>query len=615
MPFDPFERTGPHTCVRCSAIGSLGKIKRLNQETIRGYRGKLRVFFDWAKLNHLVITNPMQRRVSATKPSIEHYTPEVIQDLCGYIRTPDAHPIEALILYLIIFHACSVWELRHAQLPTLYRLSENIKLPTLAESYYILLQQSTPSRGDHSPGRPSVRLDFPTEAAPWLQPLLDRFEQWRLQVVKNTKNCYLLFSPQTVHHNIPVGEKYILRFVQRASTRILGKSCTPKILRKTVGIMIAFGQTSDMIHFQIADITIELLPSDRLYIDREQYKKALVSYLPNMAASEIVRATEAFPQLWQSEENSERDNDRQDLWLQLDTAAQAEFGCPLSDLQKFMAAAYIISEDLDPAYACLPSNEFVDRVAAYLGWSKAQVNQVLHLLTLFPRSNFSTPYSLFDKDSCPWRYNRQLSYVRRPFIYRKQDETIEILWGNRHLYRVIPYIADLCLTGRLHAKSDEMRQLMSTIRMKQANAFNDRVAEIFKQNADLIVRTRVKKVGKLRPPGDIDILLADPKKRRLGILECKDFTLARTPRELDNELKKLFEGKHGQKSMVDQRADWASANVEQILNWLQVDGAGKASKWRVEPLIVVSQELLSPYLKRSRVHVLPLARLLKENLW
>jgi hypothetical protein len=362
--------------------------------------------------------------------------------------------------------------------------------------------------------------------------------------------------------------------------------------------MIAFGQTSDMIHFQIADITIELLPSDRLYIDREQYEKALASYLPNMAASEIVRATEAFPQLWMGEENSERDTEGQNLWLQLDTAAQAEFGCPLSDLQKFMAAAYIISEDLDPAYACLPINEFVDRVVAYLTWSKAQVNQVFHFLNLSPRSNFLTPYSLFEKYTCPWRYNRQLSYVRRPFISRKQGDTIEILWGNRHLYRVIPYIADLCLTGRLHAQSNEMLQLMSTIRMKQANAFNDRVAEILKQNADLIVRTRVKKVGKLRPPGDIDILLADPKKRRLGILECKDFTLARTPRELDNELKKLFEGKHGKKSMIEQRVDWASANVEQILNWLQVDGADKASKWSVKPLIVVSQELFSPYLNR-----------------
>jgi predicted GIY-YIG superfamily endonuclease len=206
MPFDPYERTCPHICAHCSVIGSLSKIKRLNQETVRGYRGKLRVFFDWAKTNHLVITNPVQRKVTANNPSIEHYTLEVIQDLCRYIPTPDAHPIGALILYLIIFHACSVWELRHAQLPTLYRLHDGIRLPTLAESYHILLPQPPSSRGDYSPGRPNDRVDFPTDAAPWLQPLLDHYEHRRHQVVKNANNRYVLFSSQTAHHNIPVGK-------------------------------------------------------------------------------------------------------------------------------------------------------------------------------------------------------------------------------------------------------------------------------------------------------------------------------------------------------------------------------------------------------------------------
>lgn len=132
-----------------------------------------------------------------------------------------------------------MWELRHAQVPTLLRLHDGIELPSFAESYYILIPQPVPSRGDHSPRRPNVRLDFPTEAAPWLQPLLDRYGRLRQQVVKNTNNSYLLFSPQTAHHNIPVGEKYILRFVQSASLRILGKTCTPKVLRKTVGVMFA----------------------------------------------------------------------------------------------------------------------------------------------------------------------------------------------------------------------------------------------------------------------------------------------------------------------------------------------------------------------------------------
>jgi hypothetical protein len=206
---------------------------------VRGYRGKLRVFFDWAKINHMVISNPVQRKVSASNPSIERYSPEVITDLCRYIPAPNADPVEALILYLIIFHAFSVWELRHAQLPTLYPLHDGIRLPTLAESYYIFLPKPTPSRGDHSPGRPKVRVDFPTEAASWLQPLLERFEHQRQQVVKNDTNSYLLFSLWTAHHNNPLGVKYVLRFVRRASIRILDKTCTPKVLRKTVGVLFA----------------------------------------------------------------------------------------------------------------------------------------------------------------------------------------------------------------------------------------------------------------------------------------------------------------------------------------------------------------------------------------
>ena len=45
----------------------------------------------------------------------------------------------------------------------------------------------------------------------------------------------------------------------------------------------------------------------------------------------------------------------------------------------------------------------------------------------------------------------------------------------------------------------------------------------------LIVRKRVERVGKLKVPGDIDVLVVDPKKLRLGILECKDFATARMP--------------------------------------------------------------------------------------
>jgi hypothetical protein len=45
--------------------------------------------------------------------------------------------------------------------------------------------------------------------------------------------------------------------------------------------------------------------------------------------------------------------------------------------------------------------------------------------------------------------------------------------------------------------------------------------------------------------------------------------------------------------MIEKRADWARGHMGDLLTWLGLDEARNVSKWRVEPLIVVSQELLS----------------------
>ncbi len=239
MAFAPQERQAPKACAHCSTIGSLTKEKRYAQNTVRACRAKLLVFFDWLRINRLVVVNPVQRKTPAPAPTIQHYPPEVIKQLCTYITTPNADPLEALILYLIIFHAFSVWELRHAQLPTVFSLRQDMPPPRFAEAYYLIVPKPAPSLGDRSPGRPEVRLDFPTTAAPWLKPLLERFEHQREQVVSNPRNRYLLIAPNKARHNTPVGHVFVWKIVRQASLRVLGAACTPTMLRKTAGVMFA----------------------------------------------------------------------------------------------------------------------------------------------------------------------------------------------------------------------------------------------------------------------------------------------------------------------------------------------------------------------------------------
>jgi len=132
-----------------------------------------------------------------------------------------------------------VWELRHAQLPTVFSLRQDILPPKLAEAYYVIVPKPTPSLGDRSPGRPDVRVDFPAKAAPWLKPLLERFERQREQTVGNPRNRYLLIAPNKARHNTPVGHVFIWEIVRIASTRVLGAACNPAMLRKTAAVMFA----------------------------------------------------------------------------------------------------------------------------------------------------------------------------------------------------------------------------------------------------------------------------------------------------------------------------------------------------------------------------------------
>jgi len=211
--------------------------------------------------------------------------------------------------------------------------------------------------------------------------------------------------------------------------------------------IIHFGVARDLLTLQVADIGLDILPSRRLAVNREQYDRALASYLPVVTAREFSNAIRDFGQHWQKEANTSQDKE---LWARIDAATVKEFGCSMSDLQTLLATAWVISEDLDPGVVCLTLDACLDRLAARLAWPREHIQRVLELLSLVPRQDFLVPPAPYKPaEVYPWRFNRQLSYLRRPFIWRERNGGVEILWGNRHLYRIIDCLNDLCFSGRL----------------------------------------------------------------------------------------------------------------------------------------------------------------------
>src|SRR5690606_20695576 len=185
-----------------------------------------------------------------------------------------------------------------------------------------------------------------------------------------------------------------------------------------------------------------------------------------------------------------------------------------------------------------------------------------------------------------------------------QNETV--YWSNRHLYYCGQYLIDLCLGGRLKAKSEKMKNLISKYQNIKGEKFNNLVESLFSSFEFLITKSQVKKIGSKRIEGekgdlgDIDVLVINARAKVVYVLECKDLSIARNPYEVHHELNNLFVGTKKKPSIVEKhsrRTTWIMNNLDFMLSNYGVSTKGK---WVVKPLVVIDEEMISPYLYKEK---------------
>lgn len=225
----------PKICVNCGDARQIIKVERESNRFEQSLRSCLKVFFDWMLSERMISYNPVQTNYVTGVNRISHYPVEVIRPLCAYVTSPDADPMEALILYLILFHALSGDELRRSLIPA--KAGDDTKVSMLSDAYYLHVPARPTSRNNHSCGRPNQRIDFQPEFVEWLRPLLERFETQRQQNLTSSSNRYLLVAPNRKKHNVQVSRQFVCLVVRRASLRVIGAVCLPRILRMTSAVM------------------------------------------------------------------------------------------------------------------------------------------------------------------------------------------------------------------------------------------------------------------------------------------------------------------------------------------------------------------------------------------
>jgi hypothetical protein len=233
MDFDSSNREAPQSCAHCQQTGTLKESTRFSPHTVRNEMVSLHSFFDWANHHRRAITQIPRQKIEIPKEVVRHYEDAVMEKLGEYITSPGADPTEALVLYLIIFHAFSISELRHAQMPTLEAEDGDTLHSSLADAYFVTLKKQEPSRGNHKPNRQGLKVNFNAEASIWLKPILERFEDARRWRLRDPENHYLLVATGRSQPNGPVAPDFVRRIVRSGSLHALNAICTIEALLNT----------------------------------------------------------------------------------------------------------------------------------------------------------------------------------------------------------------------------------------------------------------------------------------------------------------------------------------------------------------------------------------------
>lgn len=374
--------------------------------------------------------------------------------------------------------------------------------------------------------------------------------------------------------------------------------------------LIRFGTISDSVCYNLSDVEISVLSSRRIKVDNEAYSAAAILHLGGLAFSRIAKAADVFRQHMGEHGNraqhSTQEND-------IDKATRSEFGHSLIELVDFLNAVGDTAMELKPATpAVMEKDRLISLLMSELKWERGKVVKCLDFFSLSPRDTYMTPPSQSrQEDLYPWRFNREVSYLRRPLLTRERNGKTEIVWGHRHIEFARIYLIELCGSTRLKVKSPEMRSLLAGFGDKTGKDFNDAVYQHLQKIPQLVVKKRIKKVNRLRTSnlGDIDVLCVDPKNRTVWVIECKCMALARTPYEISNEIKNLTISTPKSDSILKKSealTAWVDKNIDEIMTWLGIENS---LPWRVRPLIVVDSPSITQWLRRMPIPIVSFDRL------
>ncbi|MGH1341620.1 MAG: hypothetical protein ACRBN8_08730 [Nannocystales bacterium] len=403
-----------------------------------------------------------------------------------------------------------------------------------------------------------------------------------------------------------VAGRFLIEYV--ASTPPTGdRALTRTRLNELVALasMVSnYGMLSNVAGRNLVDLEPSLLPSGRLGMDRARLKE-IYEEAHRRRALTGATAVERLPA-----PNRDEGAETPSWWSGIQPLLRDEFGYSLDEFGDATAALLRLAMAGNRAFVSSPRSEVVASVEDATGWERSDVERVLRAMTLEERTSFEDTGSLELLHVLPWRFNRELSYLRRPLVMREEGDEQWLVWGPRNLSRAWRHLLVLITEGRLRASPEgDLKRCITAIAQEKHERFNDEVADWFDARG-FQTRRRAIKFGAERLEdshgdlGDVDVLVVDHAQRRLLAVECKDVHLALAAADIANQLPKL----HRKLKNHRRRAEWL---VQHALS-VQAELGLADGSWEVLAAAVTDETLVSQSFGDSPVPISALAELERD---
>ncbi len=375
-----------------------------------------------------------------------------------------------------------------------------------------------------------------------------------------------------------------------------------------------WGSLSDMIHFEVTNIRLSVLPSGRIGRRDDKAHEGFVSMFPEAKVLESIQSEiDSYPDRF---EPPVQPGPIESVPREYRNAFKAEFGVTAQQYREgctLLMETGLESEQRAPSMRLAELKNVMNKK---LAWGRGDFDRFLVEFSLKPRDRWeSVPEGFERRDIYPWLYKRRLSYMLKPIIIGPGTNPT-VFWGPRQIQESGRYLIGLVAQGRFEGSTAEMGTYKAKRNDETGSEFLREVQRWLEAHTNWRVVPRVP----IRPGeplaasddlGDVDLLVIDETEGRVFSIECKSVSYGRNPREIVQELTHLLgrEKRDGWVRKHQERNAWLNSNVNAVVSTFRLT----FDPGRIHSLFLTSVEIPTTFIREMPLPFLSFTRLKREG--